>query len=422
MHHTNGSMLTTVCTILHGSRSRHARIASAPAVHLPFRPFLVCCAQHCVNSRCCPLLFEQLVMKRRAAAAGPARSQLSRGAATDSRFSTASASFTTLMTMARDEEGDEDVDRQDQEELDGQDDGEHGEEEDEEAAAQAEEVAEQEDEEEEDGVAEADAAESERSSAQRHVAARRDKASLSQRRSVPASCSSTSTTATASSADETAASTSSAPLSSSSLASFSAEMAATGLIYFSRLPPHMKPHKLRQLLADYGHILRVYLTPEHQSLTQRRRSTAASSSAVKRYTDGWVEFADKRVAKAVAVTLNGTTMGGRKRGYWYDDVWSCKYLKGFKWQHLTERGVMEGKGREGRRREEVGRAKREAEHYRQQMDKRKKVEAIRSRKEKQRGKQGGAGEGIAAAGDSEETPILRTFLQRPAFPGKPLED
>ena len=213
----------------------------------------------------------------------------------------------------------------------------------------------------------------------------------------------------------------SAPLSSSSLASFSAEMAATGLLYFSRLPPHMKPHKLRQLLAQYGHILRVYLSPEHSSLTARRRTAATSAASVKRYTDGWVEFADKRVAKAVAVTLNGTTMGGRKRGYWYDDVWSCKYLKGFKWQHLTERGVMEGKGREGRRREEVGRAKREAEHYRQQMDKRKKVDAIRTRKEKQRTTEaeGGASTG---AGESDDRPILRTFHQRPAFPGKVLEE
>ena len=234
------------------------------------------------------------------------------------------------------------------------------------------------------------------------------------------------TTASPAEADNIASSTSSsAPLSSSSLASFSAEMAATGLIYFSRLPPHMKPHKLRQLLAQYGHILRVYLTPEHQSLTHRRRSTtASSSSAAKRYTDGWVEFADKRIAKAVAVTLNGTTMGGRKRSYWYDDVWSCKYLKGFKWQHLTERGVMEGKGREGRRREEVGRAKREAEYYRQQMDKRRKVEAIRSRKDKQRSKGAATGQEdeSSAAGEHDEQYILRTFHQRPAFPGKVLEE
>ena len=223
----------------------------------------------------------------------------------------------------------------------------------------------------------------------------------------------------------TAASTSdaSAPLSSFALASFSAEMAATGLLYFSRLPPHMKPHKLRQLLSQYGHILRIYLTPEHQSLTQRRRTaTAASSSAAKRYTDGWVEFADKRVAKAVAVTLNGTTMGGRKRGYWYDDVWSCKYLKGFKWQHLTERAVMAGKAREGRRREEVSRAKRDAEHYRQQMDKRKKVEAIRARKDKQRKTDSGRGAAGEEAAEGDDRPVLRTFHQRPAFPGKPLEE
>jgi ESF2/ABP1 family protein len=48
-----------------------------------------------------------------------------------------------------------------------------------------------------------------------------------------------------------------------------------------------------------------------------------------------VEFADKRIAKRVALALNGQRMGGRRRSAYYDDLWCIKYLKHFKWDHLT---------------------------------------------------------------------------------------
>lgn len=35
-----------------------------------------------------------------------------------------------------------------------------------------------------------------------------------------------------------------------------------GVCYLSRVPPHMKPLKLRHLLEPYGEILRIYLAPE----------------------------------------------------------------------------------------------------------------------------------------------------------------
>lgn len=35
-----------------------------------------------------------------------------------------------------------------------------------------------------------------------------------------------------------------------------------GVCYLSRIPPHMDPLKLRQILSHYGEILRIYLTPE----------------------------------------------------------------------------------------------------------------------------------------------------------------
>lgn len=35
-----------------------------------------------------------------------------------------------------------------------------------------------------------------------------------------------------------------------------------GICYLSRIPPHMDPVKLRQILSQYGEIQRIYLAPE----------------------------------------------------------------------------------------------------------------------------------------------------------------
>ena len=44
----------------------------------------------------------------------------------------------------------------------------------------------------------------------------------------------------------------------------------------------------------------------------------------KNFTEGWVEFEDKRVAKAVAATLNGQQIGGKKRSAYYYDIWNVR--------------------------------------------------------------------------------------------------
>ena len=37
-----------------------------------------------------------------------------------------------------------------------------------------------------------------------------------------------------------------------------------GIVYLSRVPPFMKPHKVKHLLSHYGSVGRVYLKPEGQ--------------------------------------------------------------------------------------------------------------------------------------------------------------
>ena len=71
-------------------------------------------------------------------------------------------------------------------------------------------------------------------------------------------------------------------------------------------------------------------------LSRKRRRKFRGNKKVN-YTEGWVEFMDKRVAKATALALNNTLIGGKKRYYYHDDMWNMKYLSKFRWSHLTEK-------------------------------------------------------------------------------------
>ncbi|GJN33338.1 hypothetical protein PR202_gb21929 [Eleusine coracana subsp. coracana] len=72
-----------------------------------------------------------------------------------------------------------------------------------------------------------------------------------------------------------------------------------GVCYLSRVPPHMNPSHIRQMLSKYGEVLRIYLVPEGQG---HRKHASVKAKA---YSEGWIEFAKKSVAKRVANMLNG---------------------------------------------------------------------------------------------------------------------
>ncbi|RMJ21044.1 hypothetical protein PHISP_08084, partial [Aspergillus sp. HF37] len=131
----------------------------------------------------------------------------------------------------------------------------------------------------------------------------------------------------------------------------------TGVIYLSTLPPYLKPSALKTLLSHrgFGPITRVFLTPYTPPPSAPRKR----SNKRKSYTDGWVEFSSKRTAKICAQTLNATIVGGKKGGWYHDDVWNMKYLKGFKWGDLMEQVQRERSERDAKRRIEDSRAKKE---------------------------------------------------------------
>lgn len=50
----------------------------------------------------------------------------------------------------------------------------------------------------------------------------------------------------------------------------------------------------------------------------------------------------------VAQALNNNIIGGKKRNFYHDDMWNLKYLKGFRWDHLTEKFAYERRVREAK--------------------------------------------------------------------------
>ena len=130
------------------------------------------------------------------------------------------------------------------------------------------------------------------------------------------------------------------PLSHNKVVQSREAIAKTGVIYLSRIPPKLNPTKIRQLLSVFkSPVLRIFLAPESQAVYLRR--TKSGDSKKRQFTEGWVEFADKKVAKKVATMLNAERIGGKKADKWYDDLWCMKYLPKFKWHHLTEQiGIL----------------------------------------------------------------------------------
>lgn len=59
---------------------------------------------------------------------------------------------------------------------------------------------------------------------------------------------------------------------------------------------------------------------------KRRNASNAKGKRRKRFTEGWVEFKDKSLAKRVAASLNNTAVGGKRRSAARETLWTMKYL------------------------------------------------------------------------------------------------
>lgn len=182
-----------------------------------------------------------------------------------------------------------------------------------------------------------------------------------------------------------------------------------GVVYLSRIPPFMRPSTVRTLLSTHGTINRLFLTPEAPSNYLSRRK--AGGNKKHSYIDGWVEFLRRRDAKVCVDAINGQIVGGKKGGWYRDDVWNAKYLKGFGWDDLMAGVRGEEREREERERVGVGREGRERAAFLRNLE-RGKVEGTRRVKRERKAEREGVGEEAGPARAKEKpNGFARRFRQ-----------
>ncbi|SNX87623.1 related to ESF2 - essential nucleolar protein involved in pre-18S rRNA processing [Melanopsichium pennsylvanicum] len=213
------------------------------------------------------------------------------------------------------------------------------------------------------------------------------------------------------------------PLSTTELAEFRKKQSKLGIIYISRIPPGMTPAKVRHILSNFGELGRIYL--QDGSKTSSSSSSSKRRSGIARYTEGWVEFASKKVAKAAAEMLNAQPIGGlaasnsKKSGSgggsakmgksskrFQDDVWTMKYLKGFKWHMLSEQMAQERASHAARLRTELSQSAYEQKDYLKKVERARVQRDKLERRKRKAEKEGGA---VDAQSGMEKS---RSFRQR----------
>ena len=174
------------------------------------------------------------------------------------------------------------------------------------------------------------------------------------------------------------------PLTKKNLVATTAAIKRSGVVYLSRIPPFMKPQKLRSLLEPYGSINRIFLSPEDPASHTRRVRNGGNKK--RSFTDGWVEFVNKIDAKHACELLNTRIIGGKKGTYYHDDVWNLLFLKGFKWHNLTEQIAAENAERASRMRAEISKTTKENKAFVQNVERAKMLEGMEAKKAAKRRK------------------------------------
>ncbi|KAJ3907805.1 hypothetical protein F5879DRAFT_940306 [Lentinula edodes] len=171
------------------------------------------------------------------------------------------------------------------------------------------------------------------------------------------------------------------PLTTEALAAYKAAQDRAGVIYISRIPPGMRPSKVRHLMSSHGEVGRVYLQQEDAKRAYLRRKYTSTKKP--HFTEGWVEFIDKKVARSVAEMLNAQPIGGKKGTRWRDDVWTMKYLPKFKWSMLTEQVAHEAAIHTAKLRVELSQSRSEQRDYMRNVELARVLEKRSQRKKEQ---------------------------------------
>lgn len=142
-----------------------------------------------------------------------------------------------------------------------------------------------------------------------------------------------------------------------------------GVIYMSRIPKNMNPTTVRALLEIYGEITRLYLAEDEASAIAKARADERGIRKNAYFSEGWVEYADKKIAKRVAASLNNTPISNKKGSKYHDELWNLKYLRKFKWDYLTEKFAYERRTREAKIRASLMKARRDNAEFAELVEK-----------------------------------------------------
>ncbi|CUM49933.1 unnamed protein product [Debaryomyces tyrocola] len=178
----------------------------------------------------------------------------------------------------------------------------------------------------------------------------------------------------------------------------------TGVCYLSKIPPYMKPAKLRSVLSRFGKIDRLFLKPEDNSTYAKRVKYGGNKK--KNYTAGWVEFINKKDAKLCAGTLNGNKLGGKKNSYYYDDIINIKYLSAFKWFDLTQQIAKENEIRQAKLSMELSQQQKLNKSFINNVEKSKMINNMQNKRKARQAELG------ADNSNKEESDIRRNLKQR----------
>jgi len=156
-----------------------------------------------------------------------------------------------------------------------------------------------------------------------------------------------------------------------------------GIVYVASMPGFMQPSKLRHLMEQYGEIGRTYCKPEENINWMQRKKTGGSYK--RKFVEAWVEYKDRSVAKRVAMMLNATPIGGKRRNFYYHDLWNLKYLPKMKWHQLHENEIYDRRVRKARLEQRMTQARRETNYFLENVHKAKTHQKIKERKAQKAG-------------------------------------
>ena len=108
-----------------------------------------------------------------------------------------------------------------------------------------------------------------------------------------------------------------------------------GIIYLSSVPAGMNVSQTTTFFSEFGRqenwqILRIFIHKLFDRVgrifLQPDKNDKKTGKFNRVFSEGWVEFMSKKVAKSVADSLNSIPVGGKRRSKAYEELWNIKYL------------------------------------------------------------------------------------------------